>query len=56
MLWAGRTTTVMIRVPVATGNPDRLELEYPWVVLIIEILVGDQLNITAGLGTDQRRT
>ena len=54
MLWARWTATVMIRVPVTTRTADRLELEYPRVVLVIEILVGDQFHVTARLGTDQR--
>jgi hypothetical protein len=31
-----------------------LKLEYPRVVLVIEVLVGDQLNVTARLGANQR--
>ena len=33
-----------------------LELEDPWVVLVVEVLVGDQLDLAARLGTDQRGT
>jgi hypothetical protein len=54
MLRTRRATTVMIRIPMTARATDRLELEYPRVVLVIEILVGDQFHVTARLGTDQR--
>jgi hypothetical protein len=38
------------------GTPHGLELEDPRVVLITEVLVGNQLNVTTRLRTDQRRT
>jgi hypothetical protein len=54
MFWAWWTTaTVMIRVPVTAGATGRLELEDPRVVLVAGILVGDQLDVTARLRTDQ---
>jgi hypothetical protein len=54
MLRTRRTTTVMIRVPMTAGATDRLEFEDPRIVLIIEIFIGDQFNITARLRADQR--
>jgi hypothetical protein len=56
MLRTRRTTTVMIRVPMTAGATDRLEFEDPRIVLIIEIFIGDQFNITARLRADQRRS
>jgi hypothetical protein len=46
---------VMVRVPMTAGVADRLEFEYPRIVLIIEVLIGNQFNVTTRLGANQRR-
>jgi hypothetical protein len=54
--WTRRPTTRLFGYPVVTRNADRLELEDPRVVLVGRVLVGNQLDITTRLRTDQRGT
>src|SRR4051794_37401683 len=55
MFWTWWTANVLLRYPVVARSANRLELEYPRIVLIVQVLVRDQFDVATGLRADQGR-